>query len=58
MTVGCNHGTDNMGKRILSAIWDMLPAVVAAYNTGQAINFAMKQHHFLLRRHMLEFPNP
>lgn len=44
MAVGCNHGTDNTGKRILSAIWDMLPAVVAAYNTGQAINFAMKQH--------------
>ena len=44
MAIGCNHGTDNTGKRILSAIWDMLPAVVAAYNTGQAINFAMKQH--------------
>lgn len=41
---GCNHGVTNMDKGILAAIWDMVPAVVAAYNTGQAIEFAMKQH--------------
>ena len=40
----CNKGITDTDKNILSALWNLVPAVVAAYNTGQAIDFAMKQH--------------
>lgn len=40
----CSKGITDTDKTVLSSLWDLVPAVVAAYNTGQAINFAMKQH--------------
>ena len=40
----CNKGITDTDKNILSSLWQLVPAVVAAYNTGQAIDFAMKQH--------------
>ena len=44
MAVMCNTGISDSGKGVLASLWNMVPAVVAAYNTGQAIDFAMKQH--------------
>lgn len=40
----CSPGIDNTGKSELSLLWDIIPAVVAAYNTEEAIKFAMRQH--------------
>lgn len=40
----CSPGIDNTGKSTLSLLWDIIPAVVAAYNTEEAIKFAMRQH--------------
>ena len=40
----CSPGIDNAGKSELSLLWDIIPAVVTAYNTEEAIKFAMRQH--------------
>lgn len=40
----CSPGIDNSGKSELSLLWDIIPAVVTAYNTEEAIKFAMRQH--------------
>ena len=40
----CNHGITDVDKSTLSTLWDIVPAVIAAYNTGQAIHFALKQY--------------
>ena len=40
----CHKGISDSDKSILSLLWQLVPAVVAAYNTGQAIDFALKQH--------------
>lgn len=40
----CGKGITDTDKNILSSLWNLVPAVVAAYNTGQAIDFALKQH--------------
>ena len=40
----CNHGLTDFDKSTLSLLWDIIPAVIAAYNTGQAIHFGMKQY--------------
>lgn len=40
----CNHGLTDYDKSTLSLLWDIVPAVIAAYNTGQAIHFGMKQY--------------
>ena len=38
----CNHGLTDYDKSTLSLLWDIVPAVIAAYNTAEAINFASK----------------
>lgn len=40
----CNHGLTDYDKSTLSLLWDIVPAVIAAYNTGQAIHFGTKQY--------------
>ena len=40
----CNHGLTDFDKSTLSLLWDIVPAVIAAYNTGQAIHFGKKQY--------------
>ena len=40
----CNHGLTDYDKSTLSLLWDIVPAVIAAYNTAEAINFASKQY--------------
>ena len=40
----CNHGLTDFDKSTLSLLWDIVPAVIAAYNTVQAIDFAKKQY--------------
>ena len=40
----CNHGLTDFDKSTLSLLWDIVPAVIAAYNTVQAINFSQKQY--------------
>lgn len=40
----CNHGLTDFDKSTLSLLWDIIPAVIAAYNTGQAIHFGKKQY--------------
>lgn len=40
----CNQGLTDYDKSTLSLLWDIIPAVIAAYNTGQAIHFGMKQY--------------
>ena len=40
----CNHGLTDVDKSTLSTLWDIVPAVIAAYNTVQAIRFATKQY--------------
>lgn len=40
----CNHGLTDSDKVSLSSLWDIVPAVIAAYNTGQAIDYALKQY--------------
>ena len=40
----CNHGTTDDDKTLLATLWPYLTAGVAAYNTGQAISFALKQY--------------
>lgn len=40
----CNKGVDDDDKNVLSNLWSLVPAVVAAYNTGQAIDYALKQY--------------
>ena len=41
----CNKGIDDDGKGSLSNLWRLVPAVVAAYNTGQAVDYALKQYN-------------
>ena len=40
----CNHGLTDFDKSTLSLLWDIVPAVIAAYNTVEAIKFASKQY--------------
>jgi len=42
--MNCTKGVDNTDKSILAALWEGLTAGIAAYNTGQAIDFALKQY--------------
>lgn len=40
----CNHGLTDYDKSTLSSLWDIVPAVIAAFNTVEAIHFATKQY--------------
>ena len=40
----CSQGLTDYDKSTLSLLWDIIPAVIAAYNTGQAIHTATKQY--------------
>lgn len=42
--VDCNHGLTDSDKTDLAKYWALLTAGVAAYNTGQAVNYVLKQY--------------
>lgn len=43
-SVSCNLGVSSNDRTLQASMWSALMAAAAAYNTGQAINFANKQY--------------